>query len=407
MVLQRLLLGAALSISSVVANPGSCLMPLSCHNTTAISDTCRSVYPGGQLLLTQFWDTNPSTGPNNSWTVHGLWPDNCDGTYEQNCDKSRAYTNITAILKESDPCTLDFMEEYWKDYQGDDESFWEHEFGKHGTCISTLEPRCYPDYEPTQEVVDYFRRATTLFQTLPSYDWLATAGIFPSTTLTYTLATIQYALTAHHGQNVIINCNRNSELNELWYHYNVRGLVQSGKFIPVEPVGAPSTCPKSGIKYLPKYSTPTSTSSFKTATRTSSSTSTATRSSVPSGVLSGKGYLFVDTPSTASGGFLISRGSWYRDNGGTPAIYTATPDADGKTFTLNSSKGKCAVLSDSSLSCDTSISTASSFAWDGAHMILEGSSTLFATEVPTGQAQGVVYTSPRAISLQITWNPLA
>ena len=27
----------------------------------------------GLLLQTQFWDTNPSTGPSNSWTIHGAW----------------------------------------------------------------------------------------------------------------------------------------------------------------------------------------------------------------------------------------------------------------------------------------------------------------------------------------------
>jgi ribonuclease T2 len=46
--------------------------PLSCHNTTAY-DTCCLNSPGGHLLLTQFWDTNPATGPSNSWTIHGLW----------------------------------------------------------------------------------------------------------------------------------------------------------------------------------------------------------------------------------------------------------------------------------------------------------------------------------------------
>lgn len=337
-------------------------------------------------------------------TDHLIRPDNCDGSYEQNCDDSRAYTNITAILQETDPCTLEYMQVYWKDYQGKDESFWEHEFGKHGTCISTLDPKCYPNYQPTQEVSDFFKRTVTLFQTLPSYDWLAAAGILPSTTVTYTLAQIQDALTAHHGHNVIINC-KNGELDELWYHYNVRGSVQSGVFIPVDPVGAPSTCPKTGIKYLPKYTTPTSTTTIKTVTRTSTSTSTGTPPSTPSGVLSGKGYLFVDTPSTTSGGFFISRGAWYR-GGGTPATYTATPNADGTTFSLNSSKGKCAVLSDSSLSCDTSISTSSSFAYDGMHLTFGGSPTFFATEVPTGQAQGTVFTSPQAVSLQVTWNPL-
>lgn len=49
--------------------------PLSCHNTTAVaaSNMCCFNYPGGQLLQTQFWDTDPATGPSDSWTVHGLW----------------------------------------------------------------------------------------------------------------------------------------------------------------------------------------------------------------------------------------------------------------------------------------------------------------------------------------------
>lgn len=71
-----LLLEAALAVGSAVAGtvvscPAASL-PLSCHNTTAV-DTCCVNYPGGDLLQTQFWDTDPSAGPSNSWTVHGLW----------------------------------------------------------------------------------------------------------------------------------------------------------------------------------------------------------------------------------------------------------------------------------------------------------------------------------------------
>lgn len=47
--------------------------PLSCQNTTAQSNLCCFNAPGGALLQTQFWDTNPPTGPSNSWTIHGLW----------------------------------------------------------------------------------------------------------------------------------------------------------------------------------------------------------------------------------------------------------------------------------------------------------------------------------------------
>jgi hypothetical protein len=61
-------------ISFPGATPKTCASPeLSCHSTSVNPDTCCYNTPGGQLLLTQFWDTAPSTGPNNSWTLHGLW----------------------------------------------------------------------------------------------------------------------------------------------------------------------------------------------------------------------------------------------------------------------------------------------------------------------------------------------
>lgn len=72
---RYLLVSTALAAGSARANSVTCPTdsPLSCQNTTAVTDTCCFNYPGGELLQTQFWDTNPSTGPNNSWTIHGLW----------------------------------------------------------------------------------------------------------------------------------------------------------------------------------------------------------------------------------------------------------------------------------------------------------------------------------------------
>ena len=49
------------------------------------------------VLSTQFWNTYTgleSAGqllPKGSWTIHGLWPDNCDGSFAQYCDFSRQF----------------------------------------------------------------------------------------------------------------------------------------------------------------------------------------------------------------------------------------------------------------------------------------------------------------------------
>lgn len=75
MLSRYLLVEVALAVSSVMAASAVCPAdaPLSCHNTTAYANTCCFSYPGGQILQTQFWDTAPSTGPADSWTIHGLW----------------------------------------------------------------------------------------------------------------------------------------------------------------------------------------------------------------------------------------------------------------------------------------------------------------------------------------------
>lgn len=327
-------------------------------------------------------------------------PDNCDGSYEQYCAPDREYFNITAILNETAPSTLKYMQEYWKDYKGDDEDFWEHEYNKHGTCMSSLEPRCYPDFEPGQELTDYFTQTVNLFKQLPSYNWLAEAGIVPSSTVTYTAAAIQAALRAHHGFNVIINC-KNKELDEIWYHYNVQGSIQTGKFIPAATVGSPSNCPATGIKYLPKSGTNPGPQPTTTAT-----TITTTAKPDPTGApgsLSGKGRLLVTTTASSSGGFLVSGGTWYR-GGGTPATFTAAANGSGSaTFTLKTSKGFCLVKADTSLFCDASVSTGSSFAYDGTYITYGNSNTFYATSLPDGTAQGLVYTSPKAISFKAKW----
>lgn len=139
---------------------------------------------------------------------------------------------------------------------------------------------------------------------------LANAGIVPSTTATYTLAQIQSALTAAHGYPVTVQCS-GGQIDELWYHYNVLGSVQTGEFVPTNPDGTKGDCPATGIRYVPKY---------QTASPTLTTTGTAGTPSATGTPYNGKGFLQAYTSGTQKG-CLISAGTWYTT--GTCATYTA------------------------------------------------------------------------------------
>lgn len=69
-----LALGAMQIASGALADLQTCPndTPLSCSGSNEEPSCCFNT-PGGTLLLTQFWDTDPATGPSDSWTIHGLW----------------------------------------------------------------------------------------------------------------------------------------------------------------------------------------------------------------------------------------------------------------------------------------------------------------------------------------------
>ncbi|KAH9858319.1 ribonuclease T2 [Lenzites betulinus] len=345
--------------------------PASCHNTTRETDLCCFEAPGGLLLQTQFWDTNPSTGPSNSWTIHGLWPDNCDGTFKENCDSSRDYTNIASLLTAQGASdTLAFMQEFWVDINGQNEQFWEHEWSTHGTCYSTLKTACLPSGSAKgAEAVAFFNTVVKLFKTLPTYDFLSAAGITPSSSKTYTLATITSALKAATGVTPALNCDGTS-LNEIEWYFNVKGSLIDGTFVPID---APSkgSCASTGLKYPLKSG--------------SASPTTTSGGSSPTG---GGGLPTKGTIHASSTGGLLTAGTW-----STQTLATYTFSGSTSSFTMSTSKGSCGV-SGGQLTCGTGVSSTFSAVSSGGSLLLavSGSTAFSSTGTPSGTTQETVFT---------------
>ena len=88
----------------------------------------------------------------------------------------------------------------------------------HMCTNSTLSSKCV---DSTDQAIVYFLDATVgLFKNLPTYDWLAAAGIVPSSTATYTRNEIAGALRARYGANVSLECRSNT-LKEVYYYHHV------------------------------------------------------------------------------------------------------------------------------------------------------------------------------------------
>jgi len=262
-------------------------------------DSCCVETFGGLVLSTQYWDTYTgleSQGqllPQNTWTLHGLWPDFCNGSYTQYCDLSRQYDvspspnttnglpNGTFIPPYTGPNIgtflepfgkydlLAYMNKYWISQGSPNYDFWGHEFSKHATCYSTFDLPCYgPEYVLHEDVVDFFQTAILYYQRLPTYGWLAAAGIFPSNTTTYTLSDMQAALTSGFGAVPYIGCtgprydatpagNGTGDrgytiVDEVWYYHHVFGRPQAGVSLPVNATAPNTSCATSpgALQYL-------------------------------------------------------------------------------------------------------------------------------------------------------------
>ncbi|RCK64766.1 Ribonuclease T2-like 1-A [Candida viswanathii] len=232
--------------------------PLSCSSSGGTSNTCCYESPAGVIELTQFWDYDPSTGPSDVFTIHGLWNMYCTGTsYPESCDSSLNIDSSGSTLQDiivnqfNDKTLYDNLSKYWKNINSNDQLLWAHEWNKHGTCFSTIKPSCYTSFTTNENVYDFVKILYNLWATVPTYKWLAAAGITPSNTATYTSAQIQSALKGKFGKNVYFKCDSNNAINEVYYYYHVKGSLLGQSFVAMDAISS-TNCPSTGIKFPPK-----------------------------------------------------------------------------------------------------------------------------------------------------------
>lgn len=382
------LLTSALSLESAMGNIPSCPidLPFSCSNDTIVDDLCCFEYPGGVVLMTQFWDYNPAIGPDDVWTVHGLWPDNCDGSFEQFCDPKLEISDVASIIQDFDPELLKEMKLLWKDFRGQDENLWKHEYNKHGTCYSTLKPSCYgPTAKKNQHVFDFFNVTMTLYKEYPTYEWLKEAGIVPSETDTYAKDEILSVLREKSGAEPYIRCDYKNAFQEVWYFNHLHGALVGEDFTPIDTL-ATSRCGSQGIKYMPKGSSITTTLK---PTRTQPGPR-------PTGDNHSGFLVLSDQP-----GCLIKSGKWYVS--GTCATYRLTQLSTG-SYTLKNNAGQC-TLRDNAFHCGADVRTPYEFDYDEDTKVFSASGvdTFSADKVPTRFDQVDIHRGEGDVEFKLKW----
>jgi ribonuclease T2 len=146
---------------------------------------------------------------NSTWfTLHGLWPNDDNGNYPCTCtNQVFDPTQIQDLLPE--------LNAFWPSLNGPSDSFWSHEYTKHGTCAE--------DVYPTEH--DFFAGALALLAKYNATEALATAGIVPSNTKGFTMPALKQAFSTAYGGAPMVTCNSQGHVEGLTICINKQTLA--------------------------------------------------------------------------------------------------------------------------------------------------------------------------------------
>ncbi|KAJ3074743.1 ribonuclease T2-like, partial [Podochytrium sp. JEL0797] len=197
----------------------------------------------------------------------------CSGaqTSTTGCDSTRQYTGITSLISSS-PIYNDMMK-YWISYKGTDtasyDSFWAHEWGKHGTCWSPADLACTGS--SPADVETFFGAVLKAHSKYDFFAPLYNAGIIPNGN-TYAKSAFTAAIVAAFpGTSVGYVCT-GAYVNEI--HLSLVAVGGGGIAVPSTLDPETDNCPTQIIYAAPPGAT-TSAAVKATTTVAVKSTTTA------------------------------------------------------------------------------------------------------------------------------------
>lgn len=127
------------------------------------------------------------------WTVHGIWPTKIGTEGPLYCPSSVHFDpdQLTSIMED--------LKAYWTNVEANTKanSFWKHEWDKHGTCAVIL-----PELN---SVTNYFKKGLEWNKVYMLNEILANSKVVPGAT-GYTVEQIYDAIKAHTNVNPMIQC---------------------------------------------------------------------------------------------------------------------------------------------------------------------------------------------------------
>ncbi|XP_003748072.1 ribonuclease Oy [Galendromus occidentalis] len=128
------------------------------------------------------------------WTIHGLWPSNATA-WPENCDPSHPFdaSRISTLRSQ--------LDEYWPSVTSENsDSFWSHEWSKHGTCAKSI-PRLSGEY-------NYFSQTLQLYSKWNLTEYLEDAQVRPDNDRAYPVSEVEKALDNRLEAKARLECQR-------------------------------------------------------------------------------------------------------------------------------------------------------------------------------------------------------